>query len=148
MKKIFSLPLCLCLLGCASCLPVQGRVVINEIFYHAPDDIEDLEYLELYNTASEAVSLEGWSFSKGIQFKFPAAARIEGKGFLVLCRNRDRFKQFYDAPVFDVFQGSLGNKKQKLELSDASGKIVDSARYQDEAPWPQAPDGYSASLER
>jgi len=28
------------------CGPAQADVVINEIFYHAPDDIDDLQFIE------------------------------------------------------------------------------------------------------
>jgi CotH kinase protein/Lamin Tail Domain len=131
-------------------LPVAGRarVVINEVFYHAPNDIEDLEYIELHNSGVEAVDLSGWAFTKGIQFKFPAGARIEAKGFLVLCRNRERFREFYEAPVAGVFNQPLSNKKERIQLSDASGKAVDTVKYKDSPPWPMGADGLSGSLER
>src|SRR5258706_95210 len=32
-----------------------ARVVINEIFYHAPNDIDDLEYVELHNSGGDNV---------------------------------------------------------------------------------------------
>jgi hypothetical protein len=35
-----------------------GDIVINEIMYHA--DGSDVEYVELYNNGSSAVSLSGW----------------------------------------------------------------------------------------
>src|SRR5947209_7558578 len=66
--------LCLLLLGSPG---ANARVVINEIFYHAPADIEDLEYVELYNSGDQAVDLSGWTFTKGIKFKFVSGARIE-----------------------------------------------------------------------
>ncbi len=72
----------------------SARVVINEIFYHAPNDIEDLEYVELYNSDTQPVDLSGWAFSKGIKLRFPPGTRIGAKGFLVFCRSSDRFKEF------------------------------------------------------
>src|SRR5213596_1544202 len=126
----------------------SGRVVINEIFYNAPGDIEDLEYVELHNSADQPVELGGWAFTKGIKFKFTPGTRLEAKGFLVLCRDRERFKQFYDAPVTGVFQGRLSNKGKRLELSDALGRVVDAVSYQDSGPWPIGADGLSGSLER
>src|ERR1051326_2688952 len=127
---------------------VQARVVINEIFYHAPDDVEDLEYIELHNSGDQPVDLGGWAFTRGIKFKFPPGTQIKPKGFLVLCRNRERFKEYYDAPVAGVFDQALSNKGERVELSDASGKAVDAVRYSDNAPWPMGADGYSGSLER
>lgn len=126
----------------------HARVVINEIFYHAPDDIEDLEYLELHNSGDQAVDLSGWAFTRGMKFKFPPGSRIEAKGFLVLCRNRERFKAYYNAPIAGVFDRPLSNKGERIELSDASGMVVDAVRYSDRAPWPMGADGFSGSLER
>lgn len=44
--------------------PTPGDVVINEIFYHAPDDLTDLEYIELLNAAAESVDLSGWKIEQ------------------------------------------------------------------------------------
>lgn len=126
----------------------NARVVINEILYHAPDDLEDLEYVELHNTGDQAVNLGRWKFTKGLKFEFPVGTRIEAGGFLVLCRNRDRFRQFYDAPVAGEFASKLSNNGERLELSDARGRIADAVKYQDKAPWPLGADGLSGSLER
>ena len=70
----------------------EGRagVVINEIFYHAPDDIEDLEYVELHNSGDQAVDLGGWAFTRGMKFKFPPGTQIKAKGFLVLWPDHQR----------------------------------------------------------
>ena len=57
-------------------LQARGQVVINEIFYHAPDDIADLQWVELYNTSDQAVNLSGWRLSKAIKFEFGPGATI------------------------------------------------------------------------
>jgi hypothetical protein len=44
----------------------RAEIVINEIFYNAPDDLTDLQWVELYNTSDKAVSLAGWRLSKGV----------------------------------------------------------------------------------
>src|SRR5689334_9912124 len=93
----------LLVLMCLLAGTATGRVVINEIFYNAPEDVEDLEYIELHNSGNDAVDLGGWAFTKGIKFKFPQGTRIDAKGFLVLCRNPERFKQYYDVPVAGSF---------------------------------------------
>ena len=127
----------------------NARVVINEIFYHAPNDVDDLEYVELFNDGAQPVDLTGWAFTKGIKFRFAAGTRIDARGFLVLCRDSARFKEFYgDVPIAGVFTQHLKKSGKHLQLSDGSGKIVDSVKYQDSAPWPVSPDGHSASLER
>jgi len=126
----------------------EARVVINEIFYRAPDGIEDLEFIELHNTDEEEVDISGWSFTKGIKFKFSADTVIKANGFVVLCRNRERFKEYYDAPVAGTFDSKLSNSGERIELSDARGRLVDRVKYKDAAPWPLSAAGLSASLER
>src|SRR5436190_7682959 len=49
-----------------------GSVVINEIMYHPPRDLEQLQYVELFNAGKTERDLSGWSFSKGVKFVFPA----------------------------------------------------------------------------
>ncbi len=138
------------LLAClaAASASAHARVVINEIFYHAPNELEDLEFIELHNASDEPADLSGWSFTKGIQFKFTNGTRLAPGGFLVLCRNRERFQQFYQADIAGTFDQVLSNNGEKIELSDAKGAVVDSVKYKDGPPWPIGPDGYGASLER
>ncbi len=126
----------------------NGGVVINEIFYHAPDDIDDLEYVELHNPGDQPVDLSGWRFTKGIQFQFPPGTKIEASGYLVICRNLDRFKEFYGFAAQGNFDQPLSNSGERIELVNARGETVDRVKYKSRSPWPVAPDGYSSSLER
>ena len=136
-----------CLMCCAA--PVWAAdVVINEIFYHAPGDIERLEWIELHNTTDAAVDLSGWQLKRGITFTFPRGAQVEPNGYLVLTRDKKLFEEFYDAKWFGEFKGGLSNRGEDVELVDARQEVVDRVTYDDSAPWPIAPDGYSASLEK
>lgn len=129
-------------------LRAPGQVVLNEILYHAPDELDDLQFVELHNAGAEAVDLGGWAFTKGIRFRFPPGTRIEAKGFLVVCRNAARFQEFYRVPVAGVFDSKLSRKGERIELSDATGRPVDVVKFSDQSPWPQGADGHSGSLER
>src|SRR5438046_10367904 len=77
------------------CANARAAVVINEIFYHAPNDLDDLQWIELYNTADETVDLSGWKFGKNPGHTFPAQTSIAGKGFVVVARNVARFRESY-----------------------------------------------------
>lgn len=125
-----------------------GRVVINEIFYHAPDDIEGLAYIELHNTEEDPVDLSGWSFTRGVKFKFPAGTEIDAGGFVVIARNEARLKRFFGLKPVGVFESNLSGKGERIELTDARGRKVDAVKYSDNAPWPLGADGLSGSLER
>lgn len=127
-----------------------AAVVINEIMYHPPDDQDQLQFIELFNSGSDPVDLSGWSLKQGVQFTFPETSAIAPSGFLVVCRDQRAFRRAYGAtlPALGDFSGKLNHKGEKIELADASGKIVDAVRFADKEPWPLGPDGYGSSLEK
>ena len=118
--------------------------------YRPPGDLDQLQYIELFNTGSEAVDLSGWSFTSGVKFQFSNGQKLAPNDFLVVCRDRAAFTQHYGAsvPLAGQFEGHLSHGRERLELSDAGKTIVDAVKYSDSAPWPQSPDGHSSSLER
>ncbi|MFO1460013.1 MAG: CotH kinase family protein [Verrucomicrobiota bacterium] len=131
-----------------ACLPAFGGVVLNEIFYHAPDDLDALQWIELHNPDATPVNLSGWRFTKGIEFTFPAGSTLAPGGFLVVCKDPSLFSEFYEVPVIGPFKKSLAKGGDTVELADASGQRVDRVTYGSRAPWPSSADGISSSLER
>jgi len=136
-------------------LPTPARaadtdVVINEIMYHAPLDLEELQYIELFNRGSAEVDLSGWGFTKGIKFTFPDKTRLAAGGYLVVCRKAEMVRANYgrEVPVVGEFSGKLSHHGEKIELCNSAGRVVDSVKYKNSEPWPIGPDGHSASLER
>jgi hypothetical protein len=134
-----------CLLTC--CL-ARGAVVINEIFYGPPDDIPKLQWIELHNPDSREVDLSRWNLVGGATFNFPEGSRLQPNGFAVLCQDAKRFGEYYKAPVLGEFEGSLTRSGRRVELLDAAGRTVDRVKFEEQAPWPVAADGCTASLER
>ena len=125
------------------------RVVINEIFYHAPDSNENLEWIEIHNSGDEAVDLSGWKITGGVEFEFSeTGSEIGAGGFLVICKDKKTFSKFYEASQIGEFSKSLSNSGERLELVNRDGTVVDMVEYQDSGDWPVAADGYSSSLER
>src|SRR3989442_11630896 len=112
----------------------NGGVVINEIFYHAPDDIDDLEYVELHNPGDQPVDLSGWRFTKGIQYQFPPGTKIEASGFLVICRNLDRFKEFYGFAAQGNFYQPLRTSAERIELANATTATPDRVKDKTRSP--------------
>ena len=128
----------------------SGRVVINEVMYHPPDDLDTLQFIELFNASESAANLSDWSFGKGVKFTFTSGTTLAPGAFLVVCRKRTDFAERYGAgvPVVGDFEGKLSHGGERLELLDAQKRIVDAVTYSDHAPWPLSADGGSASLER
>ena len=126
----------------------QAKVVINEIFYHAPNDMDELQWVELYNTADETVSLGDWKLDDGKLFSFSLGAKIEGRAYLVLALNPAEFRKVYVKSALGPLKRPLKRGGERLHLSDDKDALVDVVRYKDKTPWPVSADGYSASLER
>lgn len=147
MCKIVSLGLFV-LLG----LPLAASaspVVVNEILYHAPDDLDEVQFVELHNPGDRVVDLSGWKLlARDASHRFPPRSRIEPGGFLVLCKDAKAFRTHFGFDAHASFVGSLGRARDQVELLDATGKRIDRVKYRDRDPWPIAPDGHGSSLER
>ncbi len=130
--------------------PAGPQVVIHEIMYHPPDDRDELQWVELHNPGTQPVDLAGWSFTKGIQFRFTNSLPLPPGGFLVVARDLGAFRIRYgtNPAVVGEFGGRLSHSGERLELSDAQRRVVDAVEYSDSHPWPISPDGMSPSLER
>jgi hypothetical protein len=136
------------LLAVAAPLLLSASVVINEIFYNAPEDWDDLQWIEIHNTSDQAADLAGWALDDGKIYTFPAGTTLPAKGYLVVALDLKRFAQFYKEHALGPLKRPLKRGGEKLSLKDAWGKVIDSARFQDRAPWAVSADGCSASLER
>lgn len=126
----------------------RADVVIDEILYHAPDDLDKLQFVELHNTVDAAVDLGGWKLGGNVRFEFPAGTQIGANGYLVVCRDAELFRRHYGFEPAGTFSGALGHNGDQIELKDAAGHSVDRVRFKSRAPWPVAADGASSSLER
>jgi hypothetical protein len=136
------------LLALALAFPARAGVVINEVLYHAPDQLDRLQFIELHNSGDKEVHLAGWRVTGGVKYRFPAGAKAGAGGYLVLCKDLKEFRKHYGFDAAGQFEGSLGHRRGRLVLVDAGGKKVDAVRYGSRAPWPLGADGYSSSLER
>src|SRR5687768_2976629 len=85
--------------------PASAGVIINEILYHAPEDLDDVQFIELHNTGDGAVELVGWKLASGVKYEFPARARIEANGFLVVCKDQKEFKRHYGFDAAGQYEG-------------------------------------------
>ncbi len=133
------------LLGALS-LPAQ--VVINEIFYNAPNNQEELQWIELHNAGDKAVDLASWKLAKGVKFTFPANSTLAPHGYAVVCRGKEQFAEHYTLTVAGEFKKGLKKSGEQIDLRDAAGNVVDSVTFADAAPWPLGADGTGSSLER
>eukprot|EP01114_Cavostelium_apophysatum_P005296 TRINITY_DN1610_c0_g1_i1.p1 TRINITY_DN1610_c0_g1~~TRINITY_DN1610_c0_g1_i1.p1 ORF type:complete len:1083 (-),score=286.17 TRINITY_DN1610_c0_g1_i1:32-3280(-) len=126
---------------------VRADLVLNEVMYH-PKQSSDYEYVELYNTNSDSVSISGWAFSDDLKFTFPSGASIGGEDYVVIARNKAKLMKAYpnlsSSKVFGD-ASKLPDGKGTITLKDGSGSQKLQLNYQDD--WQPLTDGFGPSLE-
>jgi hypothetical protein len=127
-------------------------LVITKIMYN-PDstlkfpDSDSQEFIEIRNTGTKTVSLNGDYFSgTGFVYQFPQYSEILPNSVKILANKPNVFLEKYGFTPFGQFTRNLSNAGEKLVLSDAYGNVIDSVSYSDHDPWPDA-DGNGYYLE-
>jgi hypothetical protein len=131
-----------------------AAVLISEIMYHPVDETtaeDEHEFVELYNSGSDTVSVAGWKLRVGKteRLTLPANTSIAAGSYLVLAKRRDRLlevSRYAISPdvVIGDFDGGLGNGGSTVSILDAKGAEQDSVSYDDKAPWPIGADAFGA----
>jgi hypothetical protein len=141
-----------------------SNLAISEILYHPADpsleeiahgfiDANDFEFIELLNTSTRSVDLEGVYLYGPVSFDFTGAAtgRTLAPGArVVIVANLDAFLLRYGSglPVAGQFSGQLNNAGENVVLYTPGDAVIRSVAYSDSAPWPSAADGEGYSLVR
>lgn len=139
----------------------SAAIVINEIMYDpvGNDNDSNTEWVELYNTDSTPVNLEGYTVKAGSfdLFTFPAGATIAGNGYVVLqFWAPEEFSADYKggvdpAIVYRLTAGTVGSKLGNgaagatITVRDAADNVVNAVNYRREAPWPKPWFGEASS---
>jgi len=137
----------------------EGAIIFTEIMYNPRSYDDLLEYIEIFNTGSETVSLQQWKIPL-IGFTFPAGASIAPGAYKVICANTYEMKRAYNwLTDQDIFGGyttekdaedckkCLPNQKAEVTLVDSSGVVVTSLKYDVEGDWSVLANGFGSSLE-
>ena len=157
---------------------ISNGLVVSEIQYNPHGasssqgelvtDDDDFEYIELSNTGSAPIELDGIQFvqvpvgfedgMEGIEFTF-AAQTLSPDEQIVVVKNRAAFQSRYGLGprIADgddgmggnngEFSGQLGNGGQQISLRLPSGVMLFSFAYDDGGDWPARADGDGSSLE-
>jgi hypothetical protein len=150
--------------GADNAAPRVWPVVINEVMYHPSGSGGD-EWIELRNVTGAAVTLDGWRFTAGVDFTFPAGTSIAAGGLMLVISSTigvDEFRAKYaipaSVPIVGGFTGALANEGEPLALAHPGVPavpgdptpyvVVDEVDYGADAPWPAGADGAGPSLAR
>ncbi len=132
-----------------SCYFTLPNLVINEIHYNpcvVQGDDFDWEFMEIYNADASTVNLEGFTFTNGFEFTFPAGATIAAGEYIIIAVNAASYSG-NGYQVFEMATGNLSNGGETLTLEDGFGNVIDEVTYSNASPWPFSPDGSCVSLE-
>lgn len=122
-------------------------IVINEIHYHPDNNTEQVEFIELYNTGTEPVNLNGCYFEGAIGYTFSSIPLMNPNTYVVVCQNAADFSRKFGITALGPFEGKLNNDGEQLLLRAANGNIIDEVNYGSDFPWPVAANGEGASME-
>jgi len=140
-----------------------GNLVLAEIHYRPTDanpteiaagftDRDDFEFIELMNSGSQTIDLSGVRFIAGITFDFSTAAirHLEPGARLLIVNDLAAFQLRYgdalSSQIAGEYSGNLSNDGELITLVDASDSNIQSFTYNDQAPWPESPDGGGYTL--
>ncbi|MEO0468067.1 MAG: lamin tail domain-containing protein [Bacteroidota bacterium] len=130
--------------------PCQGNtaeIVISEIYYNSPPNVDAGNWLELYNPGLQAVDLSAWELhADDTSYVLPPIS-IASAGYMVLVEDSGLFSSFYGISNFVGNMGfGLENGRDQILLYSSGRCLVDSLVYEGKKPWDPDADGFGPSL--
>jgi hypothetical protein len=123
---------------------------ITEIHYHPLGqgviDNGEFEFIEIKNTGTSTLDLDGIQFAQGISYEFPPETGLGPQEFIVLASNSNYFYSRYGFLPFDEYNGQLANGGENILLISNTTDTLCSINYEDGNGWPSIPDGFGNSL--
>ena len=114
-------------------------------------DAQDMEFIELTNTGSETVNLNGLQIAYFAETPYVLGDIDLAAGErIVVARNPTVFQQVYGMGINIAPNGyadaNLSNGGERIALIGALGEVLQDFEYDDMDPWPTSPDGGGYSL--
>ena len=138
------------LIAMAMITAANAQVIITEIMYNPPETGQDsLEYFEIYNNSGAAVDISGWNFTQGVEYTFPAGTILPTGGYFTVAKNANAFNLIFGFQPNGIWVtgGALTNSPgEDIQLSNATGTVIDVVDYMNIAPWPLEANGQGSSL--
>jgi hypothetical protein len=117
-----------------------------------PDASNLLEFIELTNTSSGPISLNGVSIGgfADAEFVLPNGLTLAAGERIIVARNPTEFQSVYGNGFQIVANGyanaNLSNGGELVTLLGPFGETLQSFTFDDSAPWPTSPDGAGRTL--
>lgn len=124
---------------------LNSQIIISEIMYNSPDQPDDYEYIELFNSGDVDIQMKDYEFTEGIEHKFDDFL-FSSASYILIVKDSAFIRDFgLEAIVWT--SGGLKNSGESITLADPTGVIVNSVKFDDSSPWVTEPDGEGPSLE-
>lgn len=131
---------------------------ITELHYNPASfadisDAQDLEFIELTNTGSATISLDGVRITEfsNTGYTFPAGLTLAAGERIIVARSPSIFTQAYGTGInvasTGYFDQNLSNGGERIALLGPLGEVLQDFTFDDGAGWPTEPDGNGPSLE-
>jgi len=121
-------------------------VIINEIAWAGTVADATAQWIELYNTTSQPILLNGWQLiTVDGHPVIDLVGVIAAQGYFLLECNDDL--TIRDVPADNIYIGTLSLDGEVLRLLDADGAVIDTANA-DGGPWPAGERATRRSMER
>ena len=127
-------------------IPTAGNIRINEIMYNPSTeqgDDADMEWIELYNNDTKAISINAWTLD-GQQI---SGIVMQPGDYVVLARNKVAFEAYYGTLPCSVQEVELvlsNDPGDTIVMRNSAGAEIDNVTYQ--SSW--GADGTGKTLER
>lgn len=146
-KPRYTIGTCLILLLFALSVQTANSpgIVTNEIAWMGTETSYNDEWIELYNTTGENISLDGWilkTADDGLEIKLEGT--IFPKDFFLLERTDDTTLPSLPADL--IYVGALNNEGEILELYNDKGELIDYLEFSD--GWPAGDNKTKQTMER
>ena len=133
--------------GFTQLLALHNDLRITEIMYNPPGS-DDTEFIELCNTGTTNLDLEGVRIAGGVDFVLPAVTLAPGE-FLVVAKDLAEFQSWYGTEInavgnYDPDALDNGGEKIILQMMEPYAAAILRFSYDDD--WYLSTDGEGASL--
>ncbi|UCD48782.1 MAG: lamin tail domain-containing protein, partial [Phycisphaerales bacterium] len=123
-------------------------IVINEIHSNPDDEMELVEFVELYNAGTADVELSGWYFADGLTYTFAPGTILPAGEYLIVSENPDHIHAKWSpvrlpldpSRVLGPYEGRLSNEGERIALCNTAGQLIDEVEYELGFPWPTVGD--------
>ncbi len=130
---------------------VVNTLLINEINYNSSSSFDTEDWIELYNPVEENINLTGWKIQDSNNlnvFIFPEGAEIQGREYIVICRDTNAFKLLQPdvENIYGNLDFGLSSDGDMIKLYDHVGNLIDSVSYENNGEWTSLPNGNGPTL--